>query len=135
VRNARLEDGDIAVLARQALNLLDPEAEIDIVPQPSADPYRWGGLAGAWLVWPRLDGRRRFAIRVTSDLSPAGALAHLIDGLAQNLSDSALFRGADFPPCPGHEHPAELGTDGDDVVLRCPDTADEVGRIRPALPA
>jgi len=127
-----LTDPQVAVLARQAVDLLDPELAIDIRPTPCSDPYNRAG--GSWLVWPRIDGHRSFGIYVQGSWTPVRALAQLIDGLAENSSESKGFWSRPFPPCAsGHRHPAGVDADTDDVVLRCPDTGDVVERIRPAL--
>ncbi|HET6877256.1 MAG TPA: hypothetical protein VFH38_06990 [Jatrophihabitans sp.] len=127
-----LSDGDVAVLARQAVDLLSAEAAIDIEPVAGDDPYRWG--PSAWLVWPLVDGRREFAVRIDSGQAAAEALAQLIDRLGEYVSEAPGFWGQAFPVCPGHPHPAEVAVDGVDVVLRCPDTGREVRRIAPDLP-
>jgi hypothetical protein len=74
-----LTDGDVAALAREAADLLDPELEIAIQPDDRADPYRWDRAHG-WTVRVHVDGRP-IAIRVESTWSPEQALAHLTDGL------------------------------------------------------
>ncbi|MDT4906679.1 MAG: hypothetical protein QOH52_4695 [Pseudonocardiales bacterium] len=124
-----LSDGDVALLARQAVDLFAPDIEIDIVPEDPVDPYRWG--AQAWLVWPLIDDRRSVGIRVAGSASPSEALAHLLDQLSEYGSATKRHWGVPFPSCPGHGHPADVTAEDGDVVLRCPDTGDEVGRIRP----
>ena len=127
-----LTDGDVAVLARQAVDLLSAEIALDIEPVAGDDPYRWG--RSAWTVWPLLDGRRAFGIYLESEQTPAEALAHLIDQLSDNVAQTGPYWSAIFPACPGHPHPADAVVDGPDVVLRCPDTGREVRRIAPDLP-
>lgn len=128
-----LTDPAVAVLARQAVDLLDPDIDVRIEPEPGADPYRWG--APAWLVWPLIDGpTASFGIWLPADLSPVEALARLLDGLSNDVSETARFWGQPFPTCPGHEHPASVAAAGDAaVVLRCPASGDVVGRIEPAV--
>jgi hypothetical protein len=127
-----LTDPQVAALARQAVDLLDPDVGIDIAPEPGSDPYARGG--GSWLVWPLIDGHRAFGIYVSSAWTAARALAHLIDGLAENSSESGGFWARPFPACAtGHRHPADVDAEADEVVLRCPQTREVVGRIRPAL--
>jgi len=43
-----LTDGDIAELARQVVDEVDPDADIQISPADPVDPYRW--QTRAWLV-------------------------------------------------------------------------------------
>jgi hypothetical protein len=43
-----LSDGDVAALARQAVDQRDPDLDIEIVPADPVDPYRLG--APAWTV-------------------------------------------------------------------------------------
>ena len=40
-----LTDPQVAALARQAVDLLDPDVGIDIAPEPGSDPYARGGYA------------------------------------------------------------------------------------------
>lgn len=136
MRDTRLEDGDVAILAGQAVDLLAEDIDVQVDPVSSTDPYRWSGQkAGEWFVWPLIDHRRSFSITVTSDMTPTQALAHLIDGLSNDASQSTRFRGIAFPACPGHSHQAEIVAEADEVVLRCPESGDEIRRIRPALPS
>lgn len=127
-----LTDGDVALLARQAVDLLDPDIEIAIEPEDPVDPYRFGHQA--WLVRPVLDDHGRFAARIQSTDSPVAALALLLEHLADHSGASALFRGRAFPPCPGHDHPADIEVEDDLVLLRCPETDEVVTRLRPELP-
>ncbi|MEO9138731.1 MAG: hypothetical protein ABI345_06645 [Jatrophihabitans sp.] len=133
---AELEDGDVAILAGQAVDLLAEDIDVRVDPVTSADPYRWGGSqAGEWVVWPLVDGHRSFGIDVTADLTPPQALAHLLEGLSNDASETRRFWGVAFPACPGHPHQAEIAEEADEVVLRCPKSGKEIRRIRPALPA
>lgn len=127
-----LSDPEVAALARQAVDLLDPEVEIRIEPEAAHDPYGFGSQA--WLVSPLLDGLANpgFGIYVYGNMTPVQALARLIDGLG-NASESDRFWGEPFPPCPGHPHAAAVSEEGEDVVLRCPDTREVIDRIQPAL--
>jgi hypothetical protein len=122
-----LTDGDVAALARQAVDLFDPELAIRIDPGDPVDPYRWGRTS--WLVDAGVVG-----VEVTTQDSPADALARLLDQLSEHGSEGERFWGRAFPTCPGHPHPARVEVDGSDVVFRCPDTGDTVARIRPDLP-
>jgi hypothetical protein len=131
-----LTDGDVATLARQAVDLLDPQIPVDVEPADSADPYRWG--RDAWLVWPLVDGARTFGIYLYSGQSSVDALGHLVDQLSNDVSQTARFWGVAFPPClPEHPHPAVVDDEREDaaaVVLRCPRTGEVVRRVVPDLP-
>ncbi len=132
MRDDWLEDGDVALLARQAVDLLAADIEVDIVPGVKSDPYRWGGRGGAsWQVFPRVDGRRGFSITVEAGMSPAEALAQLVGGLSANVGATTRLSGLAFPPCPGHTHAARVRPAGEQVALVCPETGDEVGRLQP----
>lgn len=74
-----LTDGDVAALARQAVDRIDPELEIAIEPDVASDPYRWDRPHG-WTVRVTVDGRRRVA-RVESTWSPEQALVKLSEQL------------------------------------------------------
>jgi hypothetical protein len=125
-----LTTGDIAALARQAVDLVSPEIDVIIEPSTTDDPYRFG--AGSWVVCPLVDGERDFEIWVDGDLRSAQVLARVIDGLGTRVGETKRFWGQAFPPCPGHPHPATVGEDaGDEVVLRCPKSHEVVAEIRP----
>src|SRR5579859_1250915 len=125
-----LTDGDVAALARQAVDLLAPDIEIKIEPDADDDPYRYGPRS--WLVWPLIDGRRMFGVWLQSTMTPAQALARLLDGLGE-ASESGRFWGTAFPAClPGHRHGARVREDSQEVVLVCPQTDEEAARISPA---
>lgn len=128
-----LSDPEVAMLARQAVDMLDPDLDIRIDPEASHDPYGLG--AHAWLVTPVIDRLPRFGIHVYSGMTPVQALANLLDGLSENVSESGRFWGRAFPPCPRHTHPAQVedGANASEVVLRCPSTGEVVDRIAPAL--
>ena len=122
-----LTDGDVALLARQAVDLLDPESAVHIDPADPVDPYRLGSQS--WLVRTPVAG-----VYVSAADSAAEVLARLIDQMSEYGSESAPFWGRAFPACPGHRHPAQVAVDGAEVVLRCPQSVHEVARIRPAVP-
>jgi hypothetical protein len=126
-----LSDGDVAVLARQAVDLLAPDLEIEIAPDADDDPYRRGPTS--WVVWPKIDGHRSFGIWVESTSTPVEALTRLIDGLS-DASETTRFSGGGFPACPGHRHGATVGHEAESVTLTCPETLEVVARIRPELP-
>jgi hypothetical protein len=69
-----LHDGDVADLAREAVDRKDPTLDIRIDPQGQDDPYRLG--AGAWTVVA--GGRSSY---VTSSMTRAEALDQLIADL------------------------------------------------------
>jgi hypothetical protein len=126
-----LSDGDLAVLARQAVDLVSADIEIEIAPDAVDDPYRRG--PASWVVWPRIGGHRSFGVYVESNSTPVQALARLIDALS-DASETERFCGRPFPACPDHEHAAIVGVHGEVVVLTCPDTGTVVRRIPPELP-
>jgi hypothetical protein len=123
-----LTDGDVVALARQAVDLFDPELAINIDPADPVDPYRWGKNS-----WRIVAGA--IAVDVGGSDSPAETLARLLDQFSEYGSEDERFWGRAFPRCPGHQHPARVTVEEPDVVLRCPDTDEVVGRIRPDLPS
>jgi len=69
-----LTDGDVAALARQAVDRHDPDLNVDIVPADPVDPYRYG--SAAWTV--SAGGRTSY---LSANLTPDEALAKLIADL------------------------------------------------------
>jgi len=124
---------DAAALARQAVDLLAADIDVEIDEQPNLDPYQRRPLG--WIVWPLLDGQRAFGIHVEAKVDREHALARMIDVLSEYSSESARFWGEPFPPCPGHAHPAIVGVDDEwaptTVLLRCPRTKRRVGSVVP----
>jgi hypothetical protein len=124
-----LTDGDVAAVARQAVDLLDPEIDITITPQDRADPYRWGGHA--WVVSVGELGE----FYVEAGWTPTEALFRLLGALANDIAETSRFWGLAFPRCsPGHAHPAQLDVEGSEVVLTCPQTGETVTRLVPDVP-
>lgn len=124
-----LSDGDVAQLARQAMNLLDPDVDVRIEPGVSADPYR---LAPAsWTVRPLFERAPTFGIRLQAGMSPATALAALVTGLSDGVTQSPRFWARVFPTCGDHEHASEPVLEGGEVVLRCPVSGVERARLVP----
>jgi hypothetical protein len=80
-----LTEGDVAQLARQAVDLVDPDIEIQIEPAQVDDPYRFG--PHAWLVYPLFDGRRSVGVYLVSSDSEAEAGQKLRDGIAGYVRD------------------------------------------------
>jgi hypothetical protein len=72
-----LSDGDVAALARQAVDQRDPDLEIHIVPADPVDPYRWDGAA-----WTVTAGGASSYIRAS--MSPDEALAKLMADLSRS---------------------------------------------------
>lgn len=70
-----LTDGDIAALARQAVDEVDPYADIQIAPSDPVDPYRWD--TRAWSVSAL--GRNSY---ITNSMSAEDVLAKLRTDLA-----------------------------------------------------
>ena len=71
-----LTDGDVAALAREAVDRRDPRLEVQIDPAGQDDPYRWG--VSAWIV--RAGGASSY---ITADMTWREAL----DKLVEDLSD------------------------------------------------
>jgi hypothetical protein len=78
-----LTEGDVAQLARRAVDLFDPDIEIEIEPVKVDDPYRFG--PHAWLVYPLFDGRRSVGVYLVSNDSAAEASQKLRDGIAERV--------------------------------------------------
>jgi hypothetical protein len=70
-----LSDGDIADLAREAVDHRDPRLDIEIAPADQLDPYRRG--ASAWTV--TAGGRTSY---ISASMTWSDALAKLINDLA-----------------------------------------------------
>lgn len=120
-----LTDGDVAALARQAAALVGP----DVVATVSATA-RTDGLSGrAWEV----DLLGLVALEVLEDTPGAEVLARLVDQVTEYGTEQPRLWGQAFPPCPGHRHPAGVDVAGSDVVMRCPATGAEVGRVTPVV--
>jgi hypothetical protein len=69
-----LSDGEVAAMARQAVDRGDRDLDVRIVPADPVDPYRWG--AAAWTV--SAGGATSY---ITADMSAEEALAKLISDL------------------------------------------------------
>lgn len=128
-----LSDGDVAILAGQAVGLLDADVPTTIEPADPVDPYL--RRTRAWTVWPRFEPHKTLGIRVQASWTPADALARLLTELANYVGTSRTFWAHTFPICPGHEHASDIGVRGADVVFTCPVTHAEVGRVRPGVDA
>jgi hypothetical protein len=129
-------DRDVQDLARQAVNLLYPPAEVTVEAlNPGGRWATWGGLSMTphrpRRVIVRIGPGNQCTIGINPDWPPVHTLAHLVDALGGACGHN--FRGTCFPPCPGHEHPAHVDEDSDTVVLRCPDTGHVVLRLMPEL--
>jgi hypothetical protein len=115
-----LHDGDVARLARQVVDLLDPTLDIRIDPASMYDPYRRGQQR--WrVVVPTAHGE--VTIPVAATMSPVDAVEALLDGVRNSHHP--------FPPCrPGHDHPSRLAEARDGApALICPQTAEVVVRF------
>jgi hypothetical protein len=115
-----LRDGDVARLARQVVDLLDPTLDIRIDPASMYDPYRTGRQR--WrVVVPQGEGEA--AIVLTAGMSPVDAVERLLDGVRDSHNP--------FPPCrPGHDHPSRLAeTRAGEPALICPQTTEVVVRF------
>lgn len=81
-----LSDGDVAVLARRAVDLVDPTVDISIEPADPVDPYH--RESRAWLVWPLLGGRRSFGVYLDSGMTAEEALERLRTEIHRNRPDA-----------------------------------------------
>ena len=70
-----LSDGDVAALAREAVDRRDPRLEVQIAPAGPDDPYRFG--VGAWIV--RAGGATSY---ITADMTWRQALDKLVADLS-----------------------------------------------------
>jgi hypothetical protein len=132
-----LSDGEVAVLADQAADLIRrqltrAEVSVRIAPAAADDPYRWADT-GSWTVHFDVGPARddTISVWVPGGDEVKAALLRLVAGLGE-LSETQRYRGVAFPVCvAGHRHPSRAEADGEDVVLRCPETDEVVERIRP----
>jgi hypothetical protein len=125
VRDGWLGDRDVHDLARQAVKLLYPPANVTVEAlNPGGRWATWGGLSMAphrpRRVIVRIEPGNQCIIGINPDWTPVHTLAHLVDALGGACGHR--FRGRWFPPCPGHDHPAQVNETDEAVVLRCPDT-------------
>jgi hypothetical protein len=79
-----LSDGEIAALAREAVDQIDPAIDIAIEPADPVDPYQRNSQA--WLVWPLLDGHRSFGVYLDSGMSAEQARDRLRAEIRRNES-------------------------------------------------
>jgi hypothetical protein len=77
-----LSDGEIAALAREAVDRIDPAVDIAIEPADPVDPYHRDSRA--WLVWPLLDGHRSFGVYLDSGMTPDQARERLRAEMSRN---------------------------------------------------
>jgi hypothetical protein len=71
-----ISDGDLAVLARAAVDRIDPELEVRIEPADPVDPYRWetaawtvhAGSASSYIVASMTEGQA--LEKLTRELAP-----------------------------------------------------------------
>jgi hypothetical protein len=69
-----LSDGDVAALARQAVDRRDPDLDVRIEPADPVDPYRWD--TAAWTV-----SAGGLSSYITASMSADEALAKLVADL------------------------------------------------------
>lgn len=124
----------VDALARQAVDLLLPEAELTITETPRNNAYVYpqatGGDHGFWRIEVTIAADSHAALTLNPNQPAAAALAELIS----DLSDAChgQFRGRAFPECPGHDHAALISVVADDVVLTCPLDGRQVSVLTPA---
>lgn len=136
MRDGWLGDRDVHDLARQAVNLLYPAANVTVEAlNPGGRWASWGGLSMAphrpRRVIVRIGPDNQCVIGINPDWTPVHTLAHLLDALGG--ASEHRFRGTWFPPCPGHDHPAHVGEADDAVMLHCPGTGRVAMRLNPDL--
>lgn len=129
-----LDFHEVNALARQAVDLLIPEARLTIEETPRNNAYVYpqatGGDRGLWRVTVTIAPGNSAVLGVDSRSSPAAALGELIVELGAACGHE--FRGRYFPECPGHDHPADVRVDDDVVVLVCADDDRENATLVPA---
>jgi hypothetical protein len=135
VTNRNLDFHQIDALARQAVDLLLPEAELSIQETLRSNAYIYpqatGGDHGLWRITVTIAPGNSAVLSVDWAQSPADALADILAELSGAVHGT--FRGRHFPECPGDDHPAEVSTEGGSVLLLCPRDGHQVGRLVPAV--
>lgn len=132
----RLGFNDVNALARQAVDLLIPEADLTIEETPRNNAYVYpqatGGDHGLWRVMVTIAPENSAALVVDTNGSRAEVLGRLLIELAAACHGE--FRGRFFPPCPENRHAAQVRVEADVVVLVCPDDEHDDLELVPALP-
>lgn len=125
--NGYLDFNEVNALARQAVDLLLPQAHLRIEETPRSNAYIYpqatGGDHGSWRITVTIAPGNSAVLGLDSRSSRAAALGDLIVELSAACHHK--FRGRFFPECPGHAHPADVRVDGDVVVLVCPNDEHE----------
>lgn len=128
-----LDFNEVNTLARQAVDLLLPQAHLTIEETPRSNAYIYpqaaGGDHGSWRVTVTIAPGNSAVFGLDSRSSRAAALGNLIVELGAACQH--MFRGKFFPECPGHSHPAEVKVQGDAVLLVCPDDEHENATLLP----
>lgn len=131
-----LDFNEVNALARQAVDLLIPEAHLTIAETPRSNAYVYpqatGGDHGFWRVGVMIAPGNSAVLGLDAQSSRAAALGNLIIELSAACHHK--FRGRFFPECPGHDHPADVKVDGEVVLLLCPEDQHENVRLIPAAP-
>ena len=140
-----LAAGDAAALARQADDLLDRAAQVQVIPAPTQestvsgtpgwtirdmDPGR-GLTTRIWEIAVRAGSAGHATLRLDAAWQPVEALGNLIADLHEVCGGK--FEGRWFPECPGHDHAAEIAAAADAVIIRCPVSNATVATVRPDL--
>lgn len=134
--NEYLDFNAVNSLARQAVDLLVPAADLTIEESPRNNAYVYPQATGAdhgiWRITVTIAPGNAAVLTLDPRWSPGIALSNLITELSHACGGE--FRGRPFPSCPDHDHPADVEIEGDTVVLRCPDNAHDQVRLFPAIP-
>jgi hypothetical protein len=121
-------------LARQAVDLLMPEAGLTITETPRSNAYVYpqatGGDHGLWEITVSITADSHATMSIDPALSASAALAALLTELSSACHGT--FRSHAFPECPSHDHPSSIHAETDSVVLTCPQTGRSVSILVPA---
>jgi len=133
---SRLGFHEVDALARQAVDLLVPEAELTITETPRNNAYVYpsatGGDHGFWRITVTIAPGNAAVLSLDPGRTPSEALADLVVELGEVTHGQ--FRSHYFPDCPGHGHAAVASPSGALVTFTCPVEARVVAEFSPALP-
>lgn len=131
-----LDFHQVDALARQAVDLLLPEAELTITETPRNNAYVYpqatGGDHGLWRITVTIAPDNHAVLTLNPRQPASAALADLLVELS--AACHGHFRGRSFPECPPHDHPALISADPAGVVLICPQDGHRIEVLTPADP-